>query len=157
MYGKKENQTKRIFGISYFLCTIALLLSTVCFLSSEQSGAVLHFVLHTFVRQDAEKKTTTPQTDEMCSDAVYEVPASESIPIHFFDTAQNADVIYQTPADVEDMEAEYLAVFATKNTDGEILEDDFSSSGATDRILNAVIRNATASKKPDFENTCIRV
>lgn len=58
---------------------------------------------------------------------------------------------YETPVDVKEFEQEYLAVFGSSSVSGNTKEVFFRTSGATDTVENISIKNATATKKPDFE------
>ncbi len=58
---------------------------------------------------------------------------------------------YETPADVCEFEAQYLEAFSSSAVAGSTEEVFFSTSGATDTVLGISIKNATATKKPDFK------
>lgn len=58
---------------------------------------------------------------------------------------------FRTPEDVLQFEKEYLAEFASVSPVGTVEEVFFKTSGATDIVNGLSIKNATATKKPDFE------
>ena len=95
----------------------------------------------------------TEKAETQASEAVLtDVLSDEQLVDSFSQNEQTQKPLqYVTPRDVTAMQADYLAVFADKETDGKVLEDDFSRSGVTDWAQNAAVRNATASKSPDFE------
>ncbi len=59
--------------------------------------------------------------------------------------------VYETPADILKLEEDYLAVFSEAEVYGSTEEVFFKTSGATDTVQGISIKNATATKKPDFE------
>lgn len=59
--------------------------------------------------------------------------------------------VYKTPADIKALEGEYLAAFKSTEPAGSVEEVFFRTSGATDTFQGISVRNATATKKPDFE------
>ncbi len=132
MYGREERFTRRIFGICYFCFGILLLLATARLLCSDVPVRFLQSVFSVSVPADADAETEPTIKDDT--------------------PMQTASSVYETPSDIAQMEAEYLAVFAQQNADGDVLSDDFSTAGATDYVRNAVIRNATAFQQPDYEN-----
>ncbi len=135
MYGKEEKNTRRIFGIFYFCFSILLLFSAACFL---YSGVPVRMLASVFLF--AAQTNVVSEVSDTVSGSV-DVSGDQKQPS-----------VYETPSDIAQMEAEYLAVFAVQDADGDVLADDFSTAGATDYVCNAVVRNATASKQPDFEN-----
>ena len=139
MYGKSEKRTQRILGLAYYLFTVLLLAGVVYALFAAPFEKWAQVVFNAVNAQDI------PVVHD-----VTEIVADENT-VESFDSASVQAESYQTPADVARMEAQYLAVFADQSEDGDVLEDDFSASGTTDRVQNAAIRNATATKCPDFE------
>ena len=63
---------------------------------------------------------------------------------------QHTDSSYETPEDVLAFEQEYLAAFAQSAAAGITQEVLFRETGATDIIGGISVKNATATKKPDF-------
>lgn len=61
------------------------------------------------------------------------------------------DKAYSTPADITQFEKEYLAAFSTSEIKGSVEEVFFKTSGSTDTVQGIHIKNATATKKPDFD------
>ena len=59
--------------------------------------------------------------------------------------------VYKTPEDIKALEGEYLAAFKSTEPAGSVEEVFFRTSGATDTFQGISVRNATATKKPDFE------
>lgn len=57
---------------------------------------------------------------------------------------------YETPADILEFEEEYLAAFSDADVKGDVEEVFFKTSGSTDTVQGIHIKNATATKKPDF-------
>lgn len=152
MHGKSEKRTRRLFGLVYFLCSVAILSATVFLLSSEKTTAVLNFVFASVSQysiaaktENAEKAITEKGND------VHEITSAENKTEQFSDAVSTRSDEYETPSDLEEMEADYLAVFAMQDADGDVLEDDFSTSGATDQVGFSSVRNATATKMPDFD------
>ncbi len=132
MYGREEKYTRRIFGICYSVFGILLFIGAVRLLCSDVPVRVLQslFPFAAYAEESVENEQNTEKTE----------------------LTQAASDAYETPSDIAQMEAEYLAVFAQQNADGDVLSDDFSTAGATDYVRNAVIRNTTASQQPDYEN-----
>ena len=58
---------------------------------------------------------------------------------------------YETPEDVLSFEEEYLAAFSQSTAAGSTEEVFFRTSGATDNVDIVSVKNATATKKPDFQ------
>lgn len=59
---------------------------------------------------------------------------------------------YETPSDILTAQQEYIAAFADSEEGGSVEEVFFKTSGATDIIGEISIKNATATKKPDFDS-----
>lgn len=133
MYGREEKYTRRLFGFFYFSFGILLFLAAVRFLCSDVPLRLLQSVF-----------PFAAQTEIVAENA--EDPYDKSV------ASEAVSSFYETPSDVAQMEAEYLAVFAAQEEDGAVIADDFSTAGATDFVHNTAIRNATASQQPDFEN-----
>ena len=57
---------------------------------------------------------------------------------------------YSTPEDIAVFEQEYLAAYSSAAVSGSTKEVFFRTSGATDTVDGISIKNATATKKPDF-------
>lgn len=57
---------------------------------------------------------------------------------------------YETPADIREMEAQYLEDHANSDVAGSVYESFFTTTGATDLIGSVAIRNCT-DQSPDFE------
>lgn len=58
---------------------------------------------------------------------------------------------FETPEDIMQFEKEYLAQFTSATPVGTVEEVFFKTSGATDTVNGISIKNATATKTPDFE------
>ncbi|MBR3767308.1 MAG: stage II sporulation protein P [Clostridia bacterium] len=82
---------------------------------------------------ETEPETEEPSTEEALSEAVTET-----------------ERIYETPDDIVSLENEYLAAFADTSPYGSVEEVFFKTSGATDIVDGISVKNATATKKPDF-------
>ncbi|MBQ9946690.1 MAG: stage II sporulation protein P [Clostridia bacterium] len=65
--------------------------------------------------------------------------------------AVNTPSEYITPQDIKDYEQEYLSAFSSLSPKGKVSEVFFRTSGSTDKAGDIYIKNATATKKPDFE------
>lgn len=61
------------------------------------------------------------------------------------------DTAFVTPADILEMQEEYISVFSSLEAKGSVTQEFASSKSATDVIGNVAIRNCTAEQKPDFE------
>ncbi len=57
---------------------------------------------------------------------------------------------YETPQDILEFEEEYLAAFSEADIKGNVEEVFFKTSGSTDTVQGIHIKNATATKTPDF-------
>lgn len=147
-----DNRLRFIFGFIYTMTCVFVLFGVVfLFVSGKANhiGQSLFFTVSEPVRTTDE----TEKAEMQASEAVLtDVLSDEQLVDSFSQNEQTRKPLqYVTPRDVTAMQADYLAVFADKETDGKVLEDDFSRSGVTDWAQNAAVRNATASKSPDFE------
>ncbi len=85
----------------------------------------------------AEEKTTAPS-------AASETPALTE-PETTAAPENDADL-----ADIKKLQSEYIASVAGKTPAGTVSEEFFVTNGATDILGNVAVKNATATKKPDF-------
>lgn len=97
---------------------------------------------------------------EIAPDAAASVTSTETaseteqttLPSSVTETSQETeDLSYETPEDIQKSQNEYLAAFANSSVGGSVEEVFFKTSGATDTVGEIAIKNATATKTPDFE------
>ncbi len=98
------------------------------------------------ISKDAEKQTENAYEPHFVTATEATQAAAE-----YEQEKQDSLQTYETPADVFDMEEEYLAAFSQMNSSGDVVEGDFSTAGATDYISFSAIRNETL-QQPDFES-----
>lgn len=67
------------------------------------------------------------------------------------ETVKDEIKAYQTPADVLELEEEYLQTFSSAPPVGTVEEVFFRTTGATHTVDGISIKNATATKSPDFQ------
>ena len=58
--------------------------------------------------------------------------------------------VFETPADIKEMEAAYLAEYKDAPAAGEVRERFFVNDAATDVLENVAVRNCTEEHSPDF-------
>lgn len=61
------------------------------------------------------------------------------------------DTAFVTPADILEMQQEYVSAFSQLEAKGVVSQESIVSKGATDIIGNVAIRNCTAEQTPDFD------
>lgn len=61
------------------------------------------------------------------------------------------DTAFATPADILEMQQEYVSAFSQLEAKGVVSQESIVSKGATDIIGNVAIRNCTAEQTPDFD------
>lgn len=61
------------------------------------------------------------------------------------------DTAFVTPADILEMQQEYVSAFSQFEAKGVVSQESIVSKGATDIIGNVAIRNCTAEQTPDFD------
>lgn len=61
------------------------------------------------------------------------------------------DTAFVTPADILEMQQEYVSAFSQLEAKGVVSQESIVSKGATDITGNVAIRNCTAEQTPDFD------
>lgn len=138
-----DKTTRRLFSLGYFLFGLLLFCAAAKLLSSMPTDVHILSAIHEIAAVACGEETSG-------SDVYTEILSAEEHVSEFDSNQDLSSVQYTTPSDVENMEADYLAVFAQYDTDGNVLEDDFSIAGATNFVDKAAVRNATAEKNPEF-------
>ncbi len=135
------------------ICVLIPLVVAHVFISGNAEGFLQTVMAVFYYAEEAPQENRSEKTvAEASTEVVNDVISQEQTVERFEQTLhEKTQSRYRTPQDVTDMQADYLAVFADTETDGTVVEDDFSRSGATDWAQNAAVRNATATKSPDFE------
>lgn len=144
------------FGIMRLICAFILLAFTLRYgslLSDSLSGAVVyvfseasHALISTQKNTVLQDKLPTADGDaDLYTESLSEDTDKKS------PQAESTSTGYSTPEDVIRFEEEYLAAFSSSVAAGSTEEVFFSTSGATDTVSGISIKNATATKKPDFE------
>ncbi len=144
------------YGIMRLICAFILLAFTLrygFFLSDSLSGAVVYVfseASHALIssQENTALQDKLPTADG--EDILYTESVSEASDKKTPQT-ESASTGYSTPEDVIRFEEEYLAAFSSSAAAGSTEEVFFSTSGATDTVSGISIKNATATKKPDFE------
>lgn len=120
------------------------------------SSIVFSTPLSRFLSEKSEKLFPLGVNAEMINTGNYEkeqpVSFAEESTEKICEQVSDRDSLkYETPEDVLNAEKEYIAAFSAK-TAGTVKEVFFRSSGSTDFVQGIYIKNATETKKPDFES-----
>lgn len=91
------------------------------------------------------EKSTLSDTDNSATEETTEKMQSET------EESTVTEYVYETPEDIKTLESNYLAAFKSVEPAGSVEEVFFRTSGATNTVQGIAIRNATATKSPDFE------
>ncbi len=148
----KINMKNALYCIGFLVAGMVLsVLILKCVFLRSTDAALRFFDVASSVSQEQYDVLQKPKTaGQVVADTVQESSEAETLTTQPSVSADMPTDTYVTPEDVFEMEEEYLAAFAPLKTSGVIVEDDFSHAGATHYVGNAVIRNATETKNPDF-------
>lgn len=155
---KNTMQIKNYLWLIKPICGILSLLLCIqySFFSSPQSFSNSSFASlshKTYVQQDesssqSDTAKTQPQV-ETTSGSVTQTD-SENGKEDKVEPSASEMYEYKTADDIKAYEEEYLATFALSEQYGSVEEVFFKTSGATDSVDGIYIKNATATKTPDF-------